>query len=870
MPDLFDHAVSELRIVGDESIDDADRALRLADAIHHDAVERFGPDDIERSLDPLATCLHGRVLRGDAFASLVLLSALCSITADLLRRAREPGRGVRAQFTRPLLEIVGDLLFANADAFFLSGMWTVIWDGADGFILPIDAGALSEQRTDDGTDHLISWCSVHLWTVACTLIECQGDWTGSDLSRIPYVVSALRTLDRAHFMHSRTEDSGSDSDDEVEGALDALFAARSRLTGRLAQYLREVTGIGPPAFCPPFFLDNFQTYVPGYDDWERPIVREACETIAHLGAGELDNILRSLASAINAGLDADDDPHVSPLRTAQLLRMVSCGIALGLSRPKVYGDGSRFYGEVASFVRDAYQTHIPETCEPGLPRAFRSYVEGHLEALSLAVEPRYLGANLDIEQTSIWLGRSDLSPVTDERCTDHIIANALDRLRAHDQSPEEIDLSDDGHRRAMEELSGARRRLLTALEDIVGRAERTHAEDEATCPPRSVVIPLKTGISDAAPTTAEVEPDIADEGLRRRRAYVPPVPRSGPRDLTNSYLLAAEEHARRRDEVARHSWRTDDDRFSRQEAVPGWDQSRLRRAVAVVVGLGGLGAAVVDQLARMGVGTIRAVDHDRVEDSNISRQCLYLAEDVGWIKADAAEKRVRMLRGPTRVVPRPAFLCERNALMLVAGADVVFDCLDSEDAKRLLNRACARAGVPLVHGGCTGFIGQAMAVVPGRTACMACRELTFSAADTASCTRDNALPIIAPTAQLVASLQVDLALHVLMGTGDVPSGLLLYDGRAPGFRSVPIERREDCPVCGGGRTTEDEVRAALSRLPPGSLLQIAGTVGMEHADGRDAGDLVDALVDLFSALPDGSRRALRLVSGVQYLEEAIM
>ena len=339
-------------------------------------------------------------------------------------------------------------------------------------------------------------------------------------------------------------------------------------------------------------------------------------------------------------------------------------------------------------------------------------------------------------------------------------------------------------------------------------------------------------------------------------------------DIATRYLEAAEEHGRYRDEQERRGLRrVRDERFSRQEAVPGWDQGRLRRAVVVVAGVGGLGAAVVDQLARMGVGTIRIVDHDRVEDSNISRQCLFIADDVGSLKVDAAALRVSDLCGPTRVVPRPAYLCERNVLMLVAGADVVFDCLDSEDAKRLLNRACALASVPLIHGGCTGFIGQAMAVVPGRTACLACREITFSAADTASCTRNEALPIVAPTAQLVASLQVDLALHVLMGTGEVPSGLLLYDGRGPGVRSVPVERRDDCPVCGG--TTDDDVRVALSLQSQDSLLQIAGAVGMEHADGMDTSDLVEALVDVFSALPDGHRRALRLASGVQYIEEAV-
>ena len=68
---------------------------------------------------------------------------------------------------------------------------------------------------------------------------------------------------------------------------------------------------------------------------------------------------------------------------------------------------------------------------------------------------------------------------------------------------------------------------------------------------------------------------------------------------------------------------------------------------------------------------------------------------------------------------------------------------------------------------------------------------------------------------------------------------------------------------------DDDVRAALSLQSQESLLQIAGAVGMEHADGMDASDLVEALVDVFSALPDGRHRALRLASGVQFIEEAV-
>ena len=885
MPDIFDAATSELVSEGAEGLEGTERALRLVDIVHRHAEAEFSVNELERSLDPLATCLHGRAHAGETYACLVLLAAACDIAADLVQRARNGGGGAHDELTRPLLQIAGDLLFNDDNA--LIGPREVI-PGSLGevVIVPARAGALTRPHDEDeegrSHDDLLAWCAVHLWAIGRILNECSGDGlSAAGIARFATVVRALRTLDHAHFMHAEIEEYPWERNADVEVALDALFNKRSRLTGRLAQHLRDALDLEPPLFKPP--SERYSPLTPLSEDWMRPVVEEALEVARHLDAGELNDTLRSLARAIRTGLNADDIGHDERRTTAQRLRAISCGIAWGMALPAVYDDVNRAMGELVSFTRECFQINLPETREPGLPRAVRAHVEAHLEALAVAIYPPHAITSQDAPRASIWRGWSNLFRVPRDLSADHIIGSVHDRLRVHDPSSDNVDRVSDERRDAEEELARARGQLLSLLAEMEDQADIMLEDDDTVWPLRGIVIPLIPSATgelqgggvpfvelvyrrDGTPLNIDIDTEtgqlVRTTGTASRGNIIP--------DIATRYLEAAEEHGRYRDEQERRGLRqVRNERFSRQESVPGWDQGRLSRSVVVVVGLGGLGAAVVDQLARMGVGTVRVVDHDRVDDSNISRQCLYIADDVGSLKVDAAARRVSDLNGPTRVVPRPAYLCERNSFMLVAGADVVFDCLDSEDSKRLLNRACARAGVPLVHGGCTGFIGQAMAVVPGRTACLACRELSFSAADTASCTRNDALPIVAPTAQLVASLQVDLALHVLMGTGDVPSGLLLYDGRAPSVRSVPVERRDDCPVCGGGGTTDDDVREMLSRLPLGILLQVAGAVGMEHADGMDAGDLVEALVDVFSALPDGRHRALRLASGVQFIEEAV-
>ena len=139
----------------------------------------------------------------------------------------------------------------------------------------------------------------------------------------------------------------------------------------------------------------------------------------------------------------------------------------------------------------------------------------------------------------------------------------------------------------------------------------------------------------------------------------------------------------------------------------------LRSKRVVVVGCGGLGGYIIEMLARLGVGAIRAVDGDCFEKSNLNRQLLSAPELLGMPKAAAAKARVEYINPDVTVEACPVFLDESNAEELLGGCDLVMDALDSIESRRVLGRACENMAVPMVFGAISGWVAQAALALPG-------------------------------------------------------------------------------------------------------------------------------------------------------------
>ena len=207
-------------------------------------------------------------------------------------------------------------------------------------------------------------------------------------------------------------------------------------------------------------------------------------------------------------------------------------------------------------------------------------------------------------------------------------------------------------------------------------------------------------------------------------------------------------------------------------------QQLLEKSHVLVVGCGGLGGYVLELLARLGVGELTAADGDCFELSNLNRQLLSTHETLGQNKAAVAKTRVETICPDIRFHACTDFFSSENTQELLAGKDLVIDALDSIPDRLALERACAQAGLTILHGAVQGWMAQ-IAVVPPGSGMLARLYEGHPAAEDKSC--------LAFTPALCASLQCAEAVKVLCKEPSALSGrLLMADLRSMDFETIPL------------------------------------------------------------------------------------
>ncbi len=140
------------------------------------------------------------------------------------------------------------------------------------------------------------------------------------------------------------------------------------------------------------------------------------------------------------------------------------------------------------------------------------------------------------------------------------------------------------------------------------------------------------------------------------------------------------------------------DQFIRTESIIGSDAlKKLAASRVAVFGLGGVGGAAVEALARAGVGTLDLVDSDRIDESNINRQIIALHSKLGMLKTDAFEERIKDINPLCKVNKHELFYGEESADAIdLAAFDFIADCIDSVSSKLFLIERAKSLGVPII------------------------------------------------------------------------------------------------------------------------------------------------------------------------------
>ncbi|MFD7024249.1 ThiF family adenylyltransferase [Promicromonospora sukumoe] len=260
-------------------------------------------------------------------------------------------------------------------------------------------------------------------------------------------------------------------------------------------------------------------------------------------------------------------------------------------------------------------------------------------------------------------------------------------------------------------------------------------------------------------------------------------------------------------------------------------QERLAASRVVVVGAGGLGSPVLQYLAAAGVGTLGIIDDDVVDASNLQRQVLHSAADVGRAKPDSAADTLRGLAPDVEVVAHRERLTRENAAAILGGYHLVVDGSDTFETRYAVSDAAAGLGLPVVWGTVLGWDGQ---VSVFWSAAPDGRAITYpdvfgpQPPEGESCAT---VGVLSPACGVVGSTMAVEAVKVLTGTGDPALGrLLAYDARTSGWDTIELAAPPSSGVA--SEVASSDVATSGGALTPGGAVptpsaEAAGTTSAE-------------------------------------------
>lgn len=223
-------------------------------------------------------------------------------------------------------------------------------------------------------------------------------------------------------------------------------------------------------------------------------------------------------------------------------------------------------------------------------------------------------------------------------------------------------------------------------------------------------------------------------------------------------------------------------------------QKKLLNAKVLIIGAGGLGAPAAMYLAAAGVGTIGIADADEVDLSNLQRQVIHTASDIGKAKVRSAKETMNAINPDINVNTYRMFVTSENIMELIADYDFIIDGTDNFPAKFLINDACVMAKKPFSHAGIIRFQGQLMTYVPGEGPCYRCVFKNPPPKDAVPTCKQAG--VIGAMGGVIGSLQAMEAIKYIVGQGELLTGrLLTYDALKMQFRTVKLPKDNHCAIC---------------------------------------------------------------------------
>jgi molybdopterin/thiamine biosynthesis adenylyltransferase len=192
------------------------------------------------------------------------------------------------------------------------------------------------------------------------------------------------------------------------------------------------------------------------------------------------------------------------------------------------------------------------------------------------------------------------------------------------------------------------------------------------------------------------------------------------------------------------------------------DQLLLFRSRIAVIGCGGLGGYIIEQLARLGIGHIVAIDPDVFDEHNLNRQLFATIGNLGQAKVEAVITRVSQINPAVTVTPLKEIFCTANSREILKGVTVAVDALDCISCRLELANSCTEMKIPMVHGAIGGWYGHVATQFAGDTTVQSIYSNWVNGKGI-----ENELGNPSFTPAVVAGLQVAEVCKIVLGKGEL-------------------------------------------------------------------------------------------------------
>ena len=248
----------------------------------------------------------------------------------------------------------------------------------------------------------------------------------------------------------------------------------------------------------------------------------------------------------------------------------------------------------------------------------------------------------------------------------------------------------------------------------------------------------------------------------------------------------------------------EENRYSRLELIPWWNQELLHNSTVMVVGAGAIGNELIKNLALLGVGKIVIVDMDKIEQTNLTRSILYRMKDVGKYKSQAATEAAMEINPDVKAICLNQNIVTDIGLGVFRSMDIVLGGLDNREARLAINQSCYKVNKPWIDGAIEVLNGFARVFVPPGP----CYECTMTETDwklinkRKSCallTHDEMLEGKTPTtptsSSIIAGVQVQEMLKILHNDRNLPTLAgkgYVFNGLTHDSFVVEYQLKDDC------------------------------------------------------------------------------